>query len=199
MIKNVFYAGYLDYKNLILENYDKLGLNLNEALVVIRMLDLIKAKKDVKITTLSKLTMLDKKIVDEVLSHLLELNYLEISVEIKNNKGVEVYNLDSLFLSFESLFAGSYDQEEATDLASHIEGKLSRLLTSKELEIVTGFINDGITIKEVDQSIDRLLHKNSKISIPALEKDLYSAKTSSTSKEEDMAALKAIKMIKERR
>ena len=43
MLKKLYEAGYLDYKNLILSNLRTLSLSANDALVLIKILDLYKS------------------------------------------------------------------------------------------------------------------------------------------------------------
>ncbi len=199
MINKLYQEGYLDYSNLILNYYQKLSLTQNDVFVLIKILDLLKVRKDLKPSLIQKNSFLDKRVIEESLSHLMELGYLKIELEIKNNKGIEIYNVDSLFLVIESLLQKPSEEQDEPSIIKYLESKLSRLLSSSEIEIANSFAQRNVTIYELDSVVSKLLKKNSKITLNSIERELFSKKVAKSTEQEDLDALSVINLLKERR
>ena len=198
MLKKLYLDGYLNYSDMILDNYPKLSLNVTEAFVLVKILDVFKSKQELKVSQLQKASNIDKKTLDSMISKFFELNYLQFTIEVKNGKGVEAYNLDNLFLVLESLTKENEDVPSTDNIISYLEGKFSRLLTAKELEIASSFTEKNITIKELSKVVDGILEKNSKLSLPLIERELFAKKAAKASSDDDLEALRIVNSIKKK-
>jgi CBS domain containing-hemolysin-like protein len=65
------------------------------------------------------------------------------------------------------------NKSESEDIISLLETKFSRVLSSKELEIVSSWENNNITKLDVEEACRQLLARDFNLSINRIEKELF--------------------------
>lgn len=133
---------YFDKIRYVLSNIEKLGLTNDELVVSLSILLLQEEQSQVSIESIKKLTNLDVKFIDDIVTRLAGKRYLEIVVD-----GTQVnFSVDNLFSLKE------VGPVEMTDIFKIFEDEFSRIFSQKELVR----INEWTKVYSDDEIIDAL-------------------------------------------
>lgn len=188
MLKKLFEDGYLDLDKLVLDKYTSLNLQAVDAVVLIKMLNLYKQGKKIRLSAIVKETQLPRPTVENSLINLQNNNIYKNEM-ISNENGVfeEKVNLDSFFALVESLY------KEETRLASlgslqetvnMYESEKGTPVTPQELSILEGFINnDGFTVQDINKAIIEAVKAN-KVTLKFIEGVLFKGRSKSLSSDQ---------------
>ncbi len=188
MLKKLFEDGYLDLAKLVLDKYTSLNLQAVDAVVLIKMLNLYKQGKKIRLSTIVKETQLPRATVENSLINLQNNNIYKNDL-ISNENGIleEKVNLDSFFSLVESLY-----KEESrlaslgslSDTVSMYESEKGTPVTPQELSILEGFINnDGFTVQDINKAIIEAVKVN-KVTLKFIEGVLFKSRSKSLSGEQ---------------
>lgn len=159
MLKELYEKGYINYNDIILDNYKALGISEKDALVLIKILKLYEKKKNIKTSEIVQLTTLSLEEVQESLNHLLDLEYYDIYMNLINGKGEEFYNMHPFFMKLERFFStteeASMDKTEIENVINLLEQKLCRNVTPMEMHAINSWIFDD---KYSPESIGRAIN-----------------------------------------
>ncbi|MDO4197363.1 MAG: DnaD domain protein [Erysipelotrichaceae bacterium] len=165
-MKKWYKESYFDSKNWILENFDKLGLNADET-VVILLIDLYKKNRrslsyDIFCEKLSR----DAESVDKILSGLVDKHYLKIG---SNAKG-PVFDIESIY----EFDPEKYEISENTDLYHQVEDIFGKMLSPTELQKMNDMINEYGQLKFMEAL--RVAEANRKVRMSYIEAILRNEK-----------------------
>lgn len=188
---------YLDYNAILIDNYKKLGLN-EEELALLLLVDLFEKQNPSLITgeTLSLKTTLDEQKVDEILTSLIERNFL--SYETVNN--IMVTSLKPLKEKILDLFKRDFLLSPASDILTLndegnnevfkvFEQKMNRSLTSLELDAIRSWLSEGIKKEVIIDALNEHLQKAKRVSFKALDKIILKNLTSNDRKKEGYSVI----------
>ena len=193
MLDTLYKKGYLDYTRIILDNAKILGLNAEEAFILIKILDNYHETKSISIEQLQESILITTNKIDKIVADLMEREYYEIYIAYDKGVGKECISFKPLFDKINKIINNevsfdNYDLEKAAKLLSE---RLNRVLTSSEIEILESLMTeDHYTLTEIDQASKRIVDKKRVLSMRTLTQELAN-KTSET--EVKKAAPKALK------
>lgn len=176
MIEKLYEQGYLNYQSLVLSNYKKLGINEIEAVILIKMLDLYKTNKKIRVNKLTQETGIPKRVVEECLNNLITNNIYGVDVVV-NDQGLneERVSFSCFFLKIETLFKENEVIESENELKTIIEmyeGEMNRPMTPQEYILFEDLlIKDGFLVTDIKQAILEAVKMN-RLSINQIEKIL---------------------------
>lgn len=161
MLKTLFEKGYLDYKNIILDNIKSLGLAPNEALVLIKIMDNYPTSKAISIPSLLNSLTINQKTIEEILASLMERKFYDLFVSYNNGIGEEYISLDPFFVKIENIFNNTLAKGDSNNeiyLANKVVAEgFGRILTANELEILTSLISDeNYTTEDIKNALKEI-------------------------------------------
>ena len=141
-MKKWYKQPYFDRRNWILENFDKLGLNCEEATLIL-IIDFAKdSKRTISYDYLMSKMSLDSKQIDKIIAKLVSKNYLAIN---PTNKGVS-FDIDGLF----EFDPDKYEISENANIYNIAEDLIKRPLSPIELQKLSDLINEFKPNKIID-------------------------------------------------
>ena len=168
MIKKLYECGCFDYKKFIMDNMKKLGLNSDETIVLITMLDHYLDDSMLTNESLLKYLPFTKEKLEKALASLLERSFYEIYIIYENGIGQEKISVDSFFNKVSILLNGisNNSEDELRLVCKEVQEAVNRILTSKELEIINSLVlEDKYTLENFKKSIETLKGKGRLITI----------------------------------
>ncbi len=168
MLKKLYQMGCFNYQNFILEHMKELYLSSDEAIVLIKILDGYRTNKSLSSESLISSTSLTKSKVDKSLASLLERSFYEIYINYDHGIGQEYISLDGFFVMVEKILNHKNidTNDELYAVTQYVTKKMNRILTSKELEILTSLIiEDKYTFKDIEKACDYLKLKSKIITL----------------------------------
>lgn len=193
MLNKLFEEGYLNFERIVLDNYKKLNISINDAAILIEFAkSYLKYDGNVYEDKLANKLNLDTNEVSNVIARFLELNILDCNYVINKGIGQTHYSLNPLFNKLETLLSSQNKTVDNTaEIISFLESKLLRSLSSSEMDKVLMWKEDNIGIEEVNKAIEKLNSANMNVTILRLEKTLYQA----PKKSDSTPAKKSIKQL----
>jgi hypothetical protein len=174
MIKRLYELGYFDYRKFIVDNQKKLSLSPLMSMVLIRALDIYKTKK----TTATQEEFCDNLLIsldeaDEVLSKLFEQGFYQIFTSENDNHLVEEFiSFDGFFDKVEAVIKNDLLDEGKDDLSKtifYLQNEMHRVLTSKEIDIVTSLvIDDKYQYDQFTKAVNYLVDHKRNITIKSI-------------------------------
>lgn len=193
MLDKLFEEGYLNFERIVLDNYKKINISINDAAILIEFAkSYLKYDGNVYEDKLANKLNLDSNEVSNVIARFLELNILDCNYVINKGIGQTHYSLNPLFNKLETLLSSQNKTVDNTaEIISFLESKLLRTLSSSEMDKVLMWKEDNIGIEEVNKAIEKLNSANMNVTILRLEKTLYQA----PKKSDSALAKKSIKQL----
>ncbi|MDO5330383.1 MAG: DnaD domain protein [Bacillota bacterium] len=152
----------LDFKYLLLDNYKKLGLNEEDAIVLLMLEQLINQGNKVVTADLLSLKMqYEAKKIDSILVSLLKRGYIVYDFE-----GYQMLtSLDPLKKKLYALLEKEIAENNAnlvsaeraealSRLYAYFEKRLSRTLSPVEMDFIQGWLSDGFSEDEIKGALD---------------------------------------------
>ena len=193
MLETLYKKGYLDFNKIILENAKILGLNAEEAFVLVKILDNYLKTKSISIEQLQENVLITSTKMDKIVADLMDRGYYEIFIAYDKGVGKECITFKPLFEKISQVINNEvefdiYDIEKASKILSK---SLNRVLTANEIEILESLMTeDHYTLQEIEQAIKRIIDKKRVLSMRSLTQELASKPTETEVKK---AAPKALK------
>ncbi len=163
MLEKLFLDGYLNVSKLILDYQKELELTPNDVIVLLKILDGIKANKRIRITKLSQETLLPKSDVELSLEHITNKK-LYGTIITTNEDGIadERPTIKPLFDTLEDLLKKSQllsVEAELKAIVSLFEEGVNRPITPAEYNKIESFIQEGFLPAEIEDSIKATIKK----------------------------------------
>lgn len=158
MIFKLYKDGYFSYKKFILNNITKLELSPNEALVLIKLLDLyLTNERTLRVEFISEATNIHGNDVDNILNNLLQLDYFSMYVENIDGVMTEKFTVEPFFKRVESLYLDDNNNSKEIDkIFALIERKTRKMLTNNDYNFINSLIEDGNTLDDITNAITTL-------------------------------------------
>lgn len=158
MIFKLYKDGYFSYKKFILNNITKLELSPNEALVLIKLLDLyLTNERTLRVESISEATNIHGNDVDNILNNLLQLDYFSMYVENIDGVMTEKFTVEPFFKRVESLYLDDNNNSKEIDkIFALIERKTRKMLTNNDYNFINSLIEDGNTLDDITNAITTL-------------------------------------------
>ena len=199
MLEKLYNMGRLDYQKLIRIFSSKLGLSLNASFILMAILDNYRLNPNINSSNLASYTGKSKSEVEESIVELLNLDYIQIQLVMKNGKSTESYRLSPFFIKCERLLSEIRNEEEENDIKainSVLEENLKRALARQELEQISDWLSDGKTKEEILEAVDVVKKTKNAFRMASVNKELYSSQKTSQSKGNDMISSVFAQMVK---
>ena len=167
MIKKLYECNCFDYQKFILNNTKQLSLSVEEAVVLIKLLDNYKISKIMSTETFKSLALV-KSHLEKALLSLLERSFYEIYINYDNGIGVEYISLDGFFNKVEMLLNNEVanPKDELFLVNKYLNEELNRILVSKELDIVSSLVlEDCYKLDDFKRACEYLKGKNKLLNI----------------------------------
>jgi len=131
-MKSLIKKNIIDFSELVLNNYNKIGLDEVDAIILIKLQNLLKEQLTIiSPKNLSEVLSISSKETGKRLNNLIEKGYVQIEIAMgTNGKQTEVFNLDYLI---QKIILNDYDEQEKVNKKSSnsIEAKLVSLFESE--------------------------------------------------------------------
>lgn len=199
MLEKLYNMGCLDYQRLIRRFSSNLELSSNAAFVLMAILDNYQANPNINSTNLATYMGKSKSDVEESIVELLNLDYIQIQLVMKNGKSTESYRLSPFFIKCERLLSEIKNEEMENDIKainSLLEENLKRALSRSELEQISGWLDDGKTREEICEAIDFVKRTKNAFRIASVNKELYGGAKTTEAKGNDMISSVFAQMVK---
>lgn len=175
MIETLYKKGYLDCNKIILDNAKLLGLNAEEAYVLIKILDNYRQTNTLSLELLQSNVLIASNKIDKIVADLMERGYYEIYIAYDKGVGKECISFKPLFEKIIKIVNNeiSFDNYDLEKAARFLSSNLNRVLTANELEILEGFMTtDHYTLSDIEQATRRILDKKRILSMRTLTTEL---------------------------
>lgn len=162
-MKDLIKKNIVDFSELVLNNYYKLGLNETDAVIIIKLNYLL--KKNITFISpkeLSESLSISPQTASKRLNSLIERGFVKLElVKKKNGKQTESFNLDLLI---ERILKNDYEEKEVDikEKNKTIEGQIVRLfeeefkkpLSVLDIQTITKWLNeDNYSFEEIKDSL----------------------------------------------
>lgn len=175
MLEKLYNLDALNIEKLILAYYKKLGLTIDEAIILLNIIsNLKKCDGKIKESSLAKETGFDEDFISNTLAKFIELAIIEFKCEIKNGIGEGKYTISSLFTVLEQAMKDDNNKVDNSDIIiEFLENKLLRPLSASEMEKVLSWKDENVTLDDVKESCKKVESKGYNLTILRIEKGLY--------------------------
>lgn len=154
-------------ERILLKEYRKLSLTMQELTVLIALFSIYKKRKTFSTLAISRRVEYHSNEIGEIVESLLEKGFLTISLELKDQKEREIFDLGPTFDKIESLYIEEEKdkqkqmiENEVSEVILKFEQGLGRPLKSFELEnIRKWFEDDHFSYDQIIKSIDQAEEK----------------------------------------
>ena len=174
MIKRLYELGYFDYQKFIIDNQKKLSLSPIMSIALIKALDIFKTKKNsLSQEEFCKDLLISSSDADKVLSKLFEQGFYQIyTSENEDHLVEENVSFDGFFNKVEAIIKNDLldeGKDELSKIIFYLQNEMHRVLTSKEIDIVTSLvIDDKYQYEQFTKAINYLVDHKRNITIKAI-------------------------------
>lgn len=148
----------ISFKEVMVMNYKKIGLNETEAMIVILLYEAKKHQSGpISLSTILPYTTLSENDLSKLIVDLLERGFVEL--EIKD--GQESYSLkptmNKLGSVLENANNGVNVKEESAKLIAYTENGYQRNLTPSELLVIQGWFSENYSVEQMFNAINETI------------------------------------------
>ena len=141
MLEKLFIANYFNYKSFIYENSLALGLNPNDSLILIYLLEEYqKGNKKIDVSKIEDKFLLHKKDINNSLSNLLENAFYNVVLVDKNGVLEEQITISPFFKKIEDYLNDNNKEDTNKKIFTLIERKSKKLLTANDYDNINNLI-----------------------------------------------------------
>ncbi|AUD66150.1 hypothetical protein BK011_04890 [Tenericutes bacterium MZ-XQ] len=167
MLKRLYDEYDFAIERILLKEYRKLSLTMQELTVLIALFSIYKKRKTFSTLAISRRVEYHSNEIGEIVESLLEKGFLTISLELKDQKEREIFDLGPTFDKIEKLYIEEEKdkqkqmiENEVSEVILKFEQGLGRPLKSYELEnIRKWFEDDHFSYDQIVKSIDQAEEK----------------------------------------
>lgn len=152
-LKNLINNRLINVKDYIINNYVKLGLNEQSAMMLLHIYNLLEQGKNfLSINTLKEKMSIEFVDCSDIVFNLVQKNLLSFDI-LTDDKGKtkETFTLEPLYnkilvhlMKENDKFKKVNDENEISELVNMIEQEFGRTLSSFELQMISSWINENI-------------------------------------------------------
>ena len=193
VLETLYKKGYLNFNRIILDNAKLLGLNADEAFVLIKILDNYKETNTLSLEKLQENILITSNKIDKIVADLMERGYYEIFIAYDKGVGKECISFKPLFDKIMKIINNevAFDNYDFEKASRYISSHLNRVLISSELEILEGLMTtDHYTLQEIEAATKRIVDKKRVLSMRTLTQELANKEKETAVKKEAPKALK---------
>ena len=193
VLDTLYKKGYLDINRIILDNAKILGLNAEEAFVLIKILENYQHTKSISIEQLQENVLITSTKIDKIVADLMERDYYEIYIAYDKGVGKECISFKPLFDKIMKIINNevAFDNYDFEKASRYISSHLNRVLIASELEILEGLMTtDHYTLQEIEAATKRIVDKKRVLSMRTLTQELANKEKETVVKKEAPKALK---------
>lgn len=175
MIRKLYEEGYFQFQKFILDNAKALALTPEESVVLIKILEEYPRSKSLSGEALSENIALTKAKMDKALASLLERGFYEIYIHYEDGIGREYICVDGFFAKVQNILGIRKEdfQDELYRVNQYLTKEMNRILTSKELEILSSLVlEERHTLADIERVCEALKKKGKIITMRALAQGL---------------------------
>jgi DNA replication protein DnaD len=175
MLEKLYELSCLNLEKLIITYVKELGLNNDELMVLLKVVDSISKNENIVETKIADSLKLDSNYVSNTIAKFIEKNYLELNIIVEKGIGKEKYSLNALFKNLEAILNDEKinSVDESSELITFLETKFSRSLSSKEMEMALEWSDDQISLDDVKNACSQIEAKGLNLTFIRIEKILY--------------------------
>lgn len=171
MIKKLYECGCFNFQKFILEHTKPLALNSDEAVILIKILEGWTKEKTLSSEALVADLSMTKAKADKALASLLERGFYEIYINYDQGIGQEYISLDGFFQKVSAILNANLPdfKDELYSINQYLTKQMNRILTAKELEILTSLVvEDRYTSDDIQKACEYLKAKGKLLSMRSL-------------------------------
>lgn len=171
MIKKLYECGCFNFQKFILEHTKPLALNSDEAVILIKILEGWTKEKTLSSEALVADLSMTKAKADKALASLLERGFYEIYINYDQGIGQEYISLDGFFQKVSAVLDANLPdfKDELYSINQYLTKQMNRILTAKELEILTSLVvEDRYTSDDIQKACEYLKGKGKLLSMRSL-------------------------------
>ncbi|WCA22271.1 DnaD domain protein [Candidatus Phytoplasma oryzae] len=167
MLKILYDKGYLNIEKILVKEYKNLNLEITELAILLLLFN--NEKEYFSSLFLAEKTNFSKNEIENILESLMKKNFFIIKQQKKNDKLMEILNLDNTFFQLEEfLFQKKKITKEKNEnfikeTIEELEQLKGNILTNFELEIVKNwYLEKKYSHKDIQESIQKSFLFNKK-------------------------------------
>lgn len=171
MIKKLYECGCFNFQKFILEHTKPLALNSDEVVILIKILEGWTKEKTLSSEALVADLSMTKAKADKALASLLERGFYEIYINYDQGIGQEYISLDGFFQKVSAILDANLPdfKDELYSINQYLTKQMNRILTAKELEILTSLVvEDRYTSDDIQKACEYLKGKGKLLSMRSL-------------------------------
>jgi len=178
MILKRLYEEYdFSIERILLKEYRKLSLTMQELTILIALFSIYKKRKTFSTLAISRRVEYHSNEIGEIVESLLDKGFLTISLDVKDQKEREVFDLSPTFEKIEQLYENEEDEKQKQMIENDVsnvilkfEQELGRPLKAYELENIRKWFEENLyTYDQILKAIDQA---EEKVSIKYVERIL---------------------------
>ena len=169
MILKRLYEEYdFSIERILLKEYRKLSLSMQELTVLIALFSIYKKRKTFSTLAISRRVEYNANQIGEIVESLLDKGFLTISLDVKDHKEREIFDLEPTFEKIERMYIEEEKEKqkqivenEVSQVIVKFEQGLGRPLKSYELENIRKWFDESMytydqIVKAIDQADERV-------------------------------------------
>jgi len=183
ILKRIFEEYDLPIERILIREYKRLNLSLKESYVLMALFSISKKRKTFSMIAIGKRVEYPPEVIGKCVESLQEKGFLDIALEVKDEKEREVFDIDKALKQIENLYINDEKerirQQESAQISKTIdlfEKGLGRPLMAFELETIRAWYEEGqyshaniikaiyatenqISVKFVERFLNQSVHK----------------------------------------
>lgn len=174
MIRKLYECGCFDYHKFIIEHMKSYSLNSDELIVLIAILDNYPNDKTISDKYFENISLTKEKI-EASLSSLMSRGFYSLFIERENNVGIERISLDPFFKKTMDILDNKNESQgdELFLVNQYVAREFNRVLTSKEIEIISSLVlDDRYRLADFERVCKKLKDSKRQISIRSIAQGL---------------------------
>ncbi len=174
MIDKLYELNALDLSKVIINYQKELNISLEESVILLELCEQIKLDNTNLESVISSKLNIDSIRVSNSIARFIDLGYLELNFKVVNGIGKENYSIKPLFKQLEIVLSDTPIKEEnPEDAIMYLETIINRTLSSKELEAVNDWLDNGKSIDDIKNTVKTLTVSGISITINRIERELF--------------------------
>lgn len=174
MIEKLYEINALDLSKVIINYQKELNISLEESVILIELCEQIKLGNTNLESVISTKLNIDSIRVSNSIARFIDLGYLELNFKVVNGIGKENYSIKPLLKQVEIVLSDTpIKQENPEDVIMYLETIINRTLSSKELEAVNDWLDNGKSMDDIKNTVKNLSVSGISITINRIERELF--------------------------
>jgi DNA replication protein len=175
MLKRLYEEFDLPIERIIMREYKRLGLSMDDAHVLLALFSIYKKRRTFSLSSIQKRVDYTINQIGASIEKLIDQQFLSMTLELKDGKQREVFSLDNTFKKIEHLYIEDEKEKQRalfenqiTDTIKRFEQGLGRTLSSFELDNIRRWYDEKTYTH--DAIMKAIISSEDRISIKRVEK-----------------------------